>query len=392
MTMKACIMGGGKGTRLRPLTFERPKPCIPVLGKPLVAHTVQHLVNQGFTQQVLTLGYKGENVEDALGDGSQLGGSFRYVYEKQKLGTAGGVKNAEHLLDGSPFLVVGGDHMLDFNVRDLYNYHEEHDAPVTVALMCVDDPREFGIAEINAAGDIKRFKEKPGPGEVFSNLASTGIYVVDPEVLDMIPDGEKYDFAKDLFPRLLEQHSMKGWLVQGEWSDVGRPSSYRSAVKWLLKDISSQISGAVNMYSSNIKGPVEIHGGVEIGKGSSVIGPVWIGRDVTIGEDVLIGPYTAIGEGSSIGDGSMVLSSYLFNDVAIGPDNAVSSSIVDSGTITGRDVDLENGTVIGPRVTLGDGVTVHSEVRIWPDVEVLSDERITETHKNEEYGVTTSGS
>lgn len=385
-------MGGGKGTRLRPLTFERPKPCIPVLDKPLVAHTVQHLVNQGFTQQVLTLGYKGEQVEEALGDGSRLGGSFEYVYEEQKLGTAGGVKNAEHLLDGSPFLVVGGDHMLDFNLRDLYSFHEDHDAPVTVALMCVDDPREFGIAEIDARGTIKRFKEKPGPGEVFSNLASTGIYVLDPEVLDLVPEGEKYDFAKDLFPRILEQSEMKGWLAQGEWSDVGRPSSYRSAVKWHLKDISSQISGAVNMYSSNVKGPVDIHGGVRIGKGSSVIGPVWIGRDVTIGEDVLVGPYTAIGEGSSIGDGSMVLSSYIFDQVAIGEDNAVSSAIVDSGTVTGSDVDLENGTVIGPRVTLGDGSTVHSEVRIWPDVEVRSGEAIKETRKNEQYAVATSGS
>lgn len=386
-------MGGGKGTRLRPLTFERPKPCLPVLGRPLVAHTVQHLVNQGFSEQVVTLGYMGGLVEDSLGDGSRFGSSLTYVHEEEKLGTAGGVKNAEEHLDGAPFLVIGGDHMLDFNLRELYEYHRGHGASVTIALMCVDDPREFGIAEISATGDVKRFREKPGPGEVFSNLASTGIYVIDPGVLDEIPDDRYYDFANDLFPDLVERGDVKGWLAQGEWSDVGRPSSYRSAVKWLLKGLpSTQLSGDVELHASNLKGPAEIHGGVEIGRGSSVIGPVWIGRDVEIGEDVLIGPYTSIDEGSSVGDGSTVLSSHLFDGVEVGRDSSVSSSIVDSGTVTGSGVGLENGTVVGPRARIGDDVTVHSDVKIWPDVELEDGRSIKETLKNEEYGVQTSGS
>jgi len=358
-----------------------------------VGHTVEHLINQGFRDQIITLGYLGDKVERSLGDGSKFGSSLTYVHEEEKLGTAGGVKNAEEYLNDSPFLVVGGDHMLDFNLRELYEYHRGHEAPVTSAWMCVDDPREFGIAEISATGDVKRFREKPGPGEVFSNLASTGIYVIDPEVLDEIPEGRYYDFANDLFPGLVKRGDVKGWLAQGEWSDVGRPSSYRSAVKWLLRSLpSTQLSGDVELHSSNLKGPAEIHGGVEVGRGSSVIGPVWIGRDVKIGDDVLIGPYTSIGEGSEIGDGSTVLSSHLFRGVEIGRDSSVSSSIVDSGTVTGEGVGLENGTVIGPRVKLGDGVTVHSDVKVWPDVEVEEGESITETLKNEEYGVETSGS
>lgn len=391
--MKACIMAGGKGTRLRPLTFERPKPCIPVLGEPLVAHTVQHLVNQGFREQVLTVGYLGERVEGSLGDGSRFGSLLSYVHEDEKMGTAGGVKNAEEHLSNGPFLVVGGDHMLDFNLRELFRHHTGHDAPVTIALMCVDDPREFGIADMSASGGVKRFKEKPAPGEVFSNLASTGIYALDPEVLDLVPEGEYFDFAKDLFPRLVEAGDVRGWLAQGEWSDVGRPASYRAAVKWLLRSLpSTQLSGDVELRSSNLKGPAEIQSGVEVGSRSTVIGPVWIGRDVEIGDDVLIGPYTSMGRGSRVGDGSTVLSSHLFDGVELGEECLVSSSIVDSDTVVGRETGLENGTVIGPRAVLGDDVTVHSEVRIWPEVEVESGASVERTVKNEEYEVETAGS
>lgn len=391
--MRACIMGGGKGTRLRPLTFERPKPTIPVLGQPLVAHTVQHLVNHGFRDQVVTLGYMGDRVVDSLDDGSRFGASMTYVHEEDKMGTAGGVKNAEEHLNDSPFLVLGGDHMLDFNLRELYEYHRAHDCPVTIALMCVDDPREFGIAEMGARGEIGRFREKPAPGEVFSNLASTGIYVLDPELLELVPEGRYFDFAKDLFPGLVERGEAKGWLVQGEWSDVGRPSSYRSAVKWLLRSLpTTQLSGDVELRSSNLKGPVEIRSGVKIGRGSSVIGPVWMDRDVTIGDDVLVGPYTSIGEGCSIDDGSTVLSSHLFDGVSLGRDNSVSSSILDSSTETGAGVGLENGTVIGPRVRIADDVTVHPDVRMWPEVSVERGRDVKETLKNDAYGVETSGS
>ena len=147
--MKVCIMCGGEGTRLRPLTFERPKPCIPIVNRPSIQHLVSHLSNMGFREVVLTLGYMGNSIEEALGDGSLFGVEITYVHEKTKLGTAGSVKNAQRYLDGQDFLVVGGDHVTDLNVLEFYRAHQKEKANATIGLISIDDPGEYGIAEID---------------------------------------------------------------------------------------------------------------------------------------------------------------------------------------------------------------------------------------------------
>src|SRR5674536_314254 len=185
--MKACIMCGGAGTRLRPLTFERPKPSIPLLNKPSVGHLVEHLSANGFNDIVITLGYLGRNIEEYLGDGLMFGVEINYIRERHKLGTAGSVKNAEHLLNDGPFLVVGGDHVMDFNLREFYQFHRKNDSILSVGAMSIDDPREYGILDIDVNNRVHRFREKPSSGEIFSNLASTGIYMCDPELFSHIP-------------------------------------------------------------------------------------------------------------------------------------------------------------------------------------------------------------
>ena len=220
--MKVCIMCGGEGTRLRPLTFERPKPCIPIVNRPSIQHLVAHLSNMGFHEIVITLGYLGSVIQEALGDGSLFGVEITYVQEETKMGTAGSVKNAQAHLDGSPFLVVGGDHVTDLNVLEFFREHQRNDGMVTIGLISIDDPSEYGIAELDANYDILRFKEKPAPGEIFSNLASTGMYVCDPAIFDHIPANTKYDFAKDLFRRghraqeHLHLHDLPGRESQGQ--------------------------------------------------------------------------------------------------------------------------------------------------------------------------------
>ena len=160
-------MCGGEGTRLRPLTFERPKPCIPIVNRPSIEHLVAHLTNLGFREIVITLGYLGTAIEEALGDGSLFGATITYVREKNKLGTAGSVKNAQKYLDGQDFLVVGGDHVTDLNVLEFYRAHKKEKAVVSIGLISIDDPSEYGIAEIDVNYSIKRFKEKPSPGRNF---------------------------------------------------------------------------------------------------------------------------------------------------------------------------------------------------------------------------------
>lgn len=391
--MKTCIMCGGEGTRLRPLTFDRPKPMIPLLNKPSVVHLVEHLSKEGFNDIVLTLGYLGGEIEDALGDGSMYGVHIEYVREKEKLGTAGGVKNAEELLEGEPFMVVGGDHVMDIGLREFVRFHEKNDAIITIGLLPIDDPREYGIADMDVNNRINRFFEKPGPGEIFSNLASTGIYVCDPEVLDWVPKN-KYDFAKDLFPDLMKGgERINGFLVHGRWTDIGNPQAYREACRWMLEQMpGTKISGRLNIKDAKVTGPIDIGHDVSLGSNSSIVGPIVIGENTSIGDNVLIGPYTSIGKNCSIGNNSRIMSSYIYDNVEIGANSAVSSAIIDNATKIKDSCILETGTVIGPRVIIGEEVTVNSLVRIWPEVRVKNGTKVSENLGNEDFGNDIKGS
>ncbi|MCX9013666.1 MAG: NDP-sugar synthase [Candidatus Methanoperedens sp.] len=390
--MKTCIMCGGEGTRLRPLTFDRPKPMIPLLNKPSLVHLVEHLAKEGFNDIVLTLGYLGGEIEAALGDGSMYGVHIEYVHEKEKLGTAGGVKNAQELFEDEPFMVVGGDHVMNIGLREFYRFHEKNDALVSIGLIPIDDPRDYGIAELDVNSRINRFFEKPEAGEIFSNLASTGIYVCDPEVLDWIPE-RKYDFAKDLFPDIMSKgEHINGYLVRGRWTDIGNPQAYREACKWMLEQMpGTQLSGNISIRDAKVTGPVGIGHDVSIGSNSLVVGPVIIGENTSIGDNVLIGPYTSIGSNCKIADNSRVLSSYIFNDVVIGSNTAVSGVTIDNATRINDTCVIETGAVIGPRVLIEDGVTVNSNVRIWPEITVKKGMRVSETLMNEKFGNGTNG-
>ena len=392
--MKVCIMCGGEGTRLRPLTFERPKPCIPIVNRPSIEHLVTHLSNLGFSDIVITLGYLGTAIEEALGDGSLFNTTITYVREKTKLGTAGSVKNAQKYLDGQDFLVVGGDHVTDLNVLEFYRAHKTEKAAVTIGLISIDDPGEYGIAEIDVSYDIKRFKEKPAPGEIFSNLASTGMYVCSPDVFDHIPGGKKFDFARDLFPRMMsEGHSLKGWLARGNWTDVGSPQSLRHAERWKLADMASTtINGDLSMRGAHVQGPVELGDAITLGRNSRIIGPVAIGAGTTVGDNVLIGPYTTIGEKCILRNNAKIFSSSLYNRVIVGANTTISGSIIDIDTHIGADCSIENDTVIGPRVVLRDGVVVHSKTRIWPEVVVAEGSVVKEHMLNEKFDLRCEGS
>ena len=390
--MKACIMCGGAGTRLRPLTFERPKPSIPLLNKPSVGHLVEHMSANGFNDIVITLGYLGHNIEEYLGDGTKFGVEIDYIYERKKLGTAGSVKNAEHTLRDGPFLVVGGDHVMDFNLREFYQFHRRNDSILTVGVMSIDDPREYGILDIDVANRVHRFTEKPSSGEIFSNLASTGIYMCDPEVFDRIPK-ERFDFAKDLFPKLLSSgEHLSAWMARGHWNDIGNATAYRQASRWMLDNLrGTEIAGHFNIRDARLNGPALIGTDVSIGSNSAIVGPVVIGNNTVVGDGVLISPYTTIGSDCNIADNTSVLSGIVYNDVEIGAHTSVSGSVVDNGTSIGDHCVLENNTVIGPRVVIGDSVTIHSGVSIWPEV-VIDEGEVFKNVLNTAYDTHTDGS
>ncbi len=390
--MKACIMCGGAGTRLRPLTFERPKPSIPLLNKPSVGHLVEHLSANGFNDIVITLGYLGHNIEEYLGDGSRLGVEIQYNYEKKKLGTAGSVKNAEAALRDGPFLVVGGDHVMDFNLREFYQFHRRNESILTVGVMSIDDPREYGILDIDVGNRVHRFREKPSSGEIFSNLASTGIYMCDPQVLDHIPK-DRFDFAKDLFPKLLNAgEPFSAWMARGHWNDIGNATAYRQASRWMLDNLrGTEIAGHFHIKDARLNGPALIGTDVTIGSNSALVGPVVIGDNTVIGDSVLISPYTTIGSDCHIDDNTSLLSGIIYNNVEVGARTSVSGSVIDNGTTIGAQCVLENNTVVGPRVTIGDSVTVHSGVSIWPEV-VIEGGEVFKNLLNTAYDTHTDGS
>ncbi|MDR0439304.1 MAG: NDP-sugar synthase [Methanocalculaceae archaeon] len=392
--MKACIMCGGEGTRLRPLTFERPKPCIPITNRPSIVHLVTHLTNLGFTDIIITVGYLGNKIQKALGDGSLYGATITYVPEKIKLGTAGSVKNAEKYLNDAPFLVIGGDHVTDLNLHEFYREHMNSTAIISIGLINIEDPREFGIAELDASLRISRFHEKPSPGEIFSNLASTGIYVCDPMIFEFIPKDRKFDFAKDLFPLLMEDgYQLNGWITRGNWNDVGSPAMLRAAEKWKLQENATTcMTGTLNVKNAYITGPVWFGEDITLGVGSRIIGPIFIGSGVIIDDNVIIGPYTSIGENVLIKSNAKIFSSSIYNGVIVGANTTISGSIIDIDTVIGDNCSVGHNTVIGPRSVLRNNVIVHSGTRLWPEVIVPEKAIVKEHILNENFDTRCEGS
>ncbi|MDD4336537.1 MAG: nucleotidyltransferase family protein, partial [Firmicutes bacterium] len=219
--MKAVIMAGGKGTRLRPLTCSMPKPMVPVVNRPMMEHVVDLLVAHGFTDLACTLCYMPEAIRSHFGDGSSMGCRITYSVEDTPLGTAGSVRALGDFLDDT-FLVISGDALTDIDLASAVAFHREKDAAVTIVLTRVATPLEYGVVIVDDDGRITRFLEKPSWGEVFSDTVNTGIYVLEPEIMRKVSPSCEFDFSKNLFPMLLgEGYPMYGYIADGYWCDIG---------------------------------------------------------------------------------------------------------------------------------------------------------------------------
>jgi len=225
--MKAILLAGGKGTRLKAVTGELPKPLVPLLGRPLAEHILRLLKKHGFTQVCAALQYRPEDVMAALGDGSGLGIRLEYRIENRELGTAGAVKHCADFIGNEDVLIISGDAACDLDLTMLWEKHRERGAAVTLALTRDAQPLRFGLAVTDESGAIRSFVEKPDWSRVVSDLVNTGIYILSPRALAAIPTDREFDFARDLFPLLLQQGELLlGVTVPGYWCDVGTPLSY----------------------------------------------------------------------------------------------------------------------------------------------------------------------
>ncbi len=225
--MKAVIMAGGDGTRLKPVSGDTPKPLVPFCGRPVMEHIVRLLKKNGITDICATLKYRPEEIENYFGSGESFGVNMQYRIETEALGTAGGVKNCEDFYGDEDFLVISGDAICDFELKRLIEAHKKHSPAVSIALYPHSDPLRYGLALCDGESCVRTFIEKPDWAHVVTNLVNTGIYIISPRAMELVPKGKSFDFAKDLFPLLLKRDELiYGFPCDGYWCDIGTPKSY----------------------------------------------------------------------------------------------------------------------------------------------------------------------
>ncbi|MEN6581452.1 MAG: nucleotidyltransferase family protein, partial [Armatimonadota bacterium] len=220
--MKAVVMAGGEGSRLRPLTCRCPKPLVSVANKPVMQHIIELLKRHGVNDVVATLYYLADEIVGYFGDGADFGVNLSYSVEDTPLGTAGSVKNAEAMLRDGTFIIISGDALTDIDLTAACDFHRSRGAVATLILKRVSNPLEYGVVVTDDNGGIQRFLEKPSWGEVFSDTVNTGIYILEPEVFDLMEPGRNYDFSQDIFPQLLRTgRPIYGYISDGYWCDIG---------------------------------------------------------------------------------------------------------------------------------------------------------------------------
>jgi glucose-1-phosphate thymidylyltransferase long form len=378
--VKAVLMAGGKGSRIRPLTLSRPKPMIPVANRPMIEYIVEKIKNSGYTELVVTLSYLKNQLKHLLNERyPEL--NIKYSVEKQPFGTAGGVKKAEKYLDDT-FFVLSGDVLVDVDLNKLLNFHRKHNALATMVLTPVDDPSHFGIAVLDEENQIIKFLEKPAPHEVFSKIANTGTYILEPEIFNYIENRKgEVDFSHDVFPRLIEEKAgIYGYVLDGYWNDVGRPKTYLQANYDVLnKKMTPNPPGKKLKESIGRLGDIWVGKDVEIDEKVRIIGPVAIGDGSVIERGCTLGRNTVIGENAYLEKNSTIKGSVIFPESMIKASACLKDCIVDSGCCVEKGSFIERGAILGSSVQLGpfsrvkSGRSIYNSVVILPDSIVDSD-------------------
>ncbi|ARV62055.1 mannose-1-phosphate guanylyltransferase [Nostocales cyanobacterium HT-58-2] len=366
--MRAVLMAGGSGTRLRPLTCDLPKPMVPILNRPIAEHIINLLKRHQITEVVATLHYLPDVLRDYFQDGSDFGVQMTYaVEEDQPLGTAGCVKNIAELLDDT-FLVISGDSITDFDLTAAIEFHKQKKSKATLILTRVPNPIEFGVVITDEECRIRRFLEKPSTSEIFSDTVNTGTYILEPEVLEYLPDNQESDFSKELFPLLLSKNEpMYGYIAQGYWCDVGHLDAYREAqydalhnkvkLDFAYKEVSPGLWVGQNTY---------------IDPTADIETPAVIGDNCRIGARVEIEAGTVIGDNVTIGADADLKRPIIWNGAIIGEEAHLSACVISRGTRVDRRSHVLEGAVVGSLSTVGEEAQISPFVRVWPSKKIES--------------------
>ena len=372
--MKAVIMAGGFGTRIQPLTGSLPKPMIPLFNRPIMLHIVELLKKYDITELVILLYHQPSYIKNFFRDGSDFGVKITYVTPITDMGTAGAVKAAEKYLD-ERFMVISGDLLTDFNLKKIIDFHVDRKASATITLTSVKDPLQFGVVITDKEKRISQFLEKPGWGEVISDTINTGIYVLEPEILKYIPEGENFDFSQDLFPLLLKNNdALFGVTVRGYWRDIGNTDSYREAYHDIFK-------GKVKLKIDEPKQAGEgrnlrIGADVKLERASGLEGTVVIGDNSQILGDVRIKD-SVIGRNCTIESGVRLNRCIIWDNSYIKKGARITDSVICANVRIGQGAVLEEGVIVADETSVGDEAVIKADVKIWPKKTIEAGSTVT---------------
>ncbi len=367
--MKAVILAGGQGTRLRPLTVSVPKPMTRLLSRPVMEYILRLLRLQGITEIAVTTAYLSSVIESTFGDGSDYGVRLRYYKEASPLGTAGSVRQcADFLGPDDDFLVISGDCICDFDLSPAVALHRARQADATLVLYRHPEPLEYGLVVADEHGRVERFVEKPSWGQVCTDTVNTGIYILRPEVLTGIPENTPYDFSCDLFPILLQKKSLYAAALSGYWCDIGDCGAF-------LRCAEDMLDGRVRAESMGLP-PFATP--LPDFPGATLYAPSYIAPSVKIAPGAVVGPYAVLCDGTSVGS-CAAISHSICDGVSVGDACDISGAILGQDTVVGARVRIEDGCVVGDGCRIGEDAVLAAYSRIWPEQDVPAGARVRES-------------
>ena len=346
--MKAILLAGGKGTRLRPLTVHTPKPIVPILNRPFLYYQID-LLRQipEIDEVILSLNYQPRRIEEIFGEGEGLGIRVRYVVEPMPLGTGGAVRYAGDSLTES-VVVFNGDVLTQVDLAAVLRLHRERKAKATIVLTPVENPRAYGLVETDRSGNIQRFLEKPGDDEITCNTINAGIYVLEPETFSRIPKDTAWSIERSFFPSLIEnRETFVAYVYDGYWIDIGTPAKYMQ----VHQDI---MDGRYSAPPFNGTASAWVSPDARVEEGAEVTGPCFIDEGAVIKKGARILPYSVIGKQTHVEDGAVIDGSIVWPNGWIGPDAAIKGSILGRNCHVGRSASIESPVVLGDKTVITD--------------------------------------
>jgi len=354
--MKAVILVGGKGTRLRPITYSVPKALMPLQNKPYIGHLVDALRASDLEGAVLSMGYLPDPIQAYFAEWELDGFKLQYAVEDHPLGTAGGIKNAEEHLEDGPFLATNGDVLTNIDFSKVIETHKKSGALATIALTAVENPTAYGLVEIDHLLRVQRFIEKPSPEQITTNLINTGVYVIEREVLEMIPEGREVSIEREIFPDLQAAGELGAYVSRAYWRDIGTPQSYLAASRDALSGAAVRGKEAVEC--------LDLHPSARISGCADLLPPISIAEECEVESGATVGRYAALGKGCYVGEGAVVKESVLFEGVQVEEGAIIHNSIVGPGAVIRKNAVVSDVSVLGADYIVGEEeVVLNQKVR-----------------------------